>query len=135
MSASKRSGRILSAFTLLNSDFPSGVQKLSLPERAEGLPNSRCVPLLFGETLLVGATATDEQEPLVYGSSMPTVDRLRRALERMGAKTKHVYYWMSIREEPVIFVSGGRPHVLQLLIAPLENAITTSVTADVVEGM
>lgn len=32
-------------------------------------------------------------------------------------------------------VSGGRPHVLRLFDAPLENVVTTGVTADTVEAM
>lgn len=47
---------------------------------------------------------------LVYGTGMPTVDGLRRGLERMGAKSKSII-WTSMREEPVIFVSGQKPHV------------------------
>lgn len=37
----RRSGRILSAFTLLKSDFFSGLQKMGLPERVAGVPNFR----------------------------------------------------------------------------------------------
>lgn len=63
--------------------------------------------------------------------------RLRRALDKMGAHQKNIV-WTSMREEPVICafvrndrsavtltssadVSGGRPHVLRLFDAPLEN--------------
>lgn len=118
----------------MKSDFFSGLQKMSLSERVDGSPNFRRVPLLFGETLTQGHTETDQAGPLVYGSGMPTVDGLRRALDRMGARTKQVY-WTSMREEPVIFVSGGRPHVLRTVANPLENVVTTGVTARVVEGM
>lgn len=38
-------------------------------------------------------------------------------------------------KEPVIYVSGGRPHVLRLFDAPLENVVTTGITAAVVESM
>lgn len=40
----RRSGRILSAMTLLKSDYFSGLQKMSLPERVHGVPNFRYVP-------------------------------------------------------------------------------------------
>ncbi|ORY84702.1 inositol hexakisphosphate-domain-containing protein [Leucosporidium creatinivorum] len=134
----KRSGRILSPFTLLKSDYFSGLQKMSLPERVEGAPNFRRVRLLFGGD---AATPTSAAVPtgadgasLVYGTGMPTVDGLRRALEKMGGHEKHIV-WTSMREEPVIYVSGGRPHVLRLFDAPLENVVTTGVTTETVEAM
>ncbi|SGZ32317.1 BQ5605_C040g11854 [Microbotryum silenes-dioicae] len=135
----KRSGRILSAFTLLKSDFFSGLQKMSLPERVEGAPNFRRVRLSLETSSdhsrdLTGSVCVDPSTPLVYGSGMPTVEGLRRALDRMGAKEKPIV-WTSMREEPVIYVSGGRPHVLRLIDEPLENVITTGVTAATVEAM
>ncbi|SCV73360.1 BQ2448_7286 [Microbotryum intermedium] len=135
----KRSGRILSAFTLLKSDFFSGLQKMSLPERVEGAPNFRRVRLSLETSSdtskdLTGSISVDPTTPLVYGSGMPTVEGLRRALERMGAKEKPIV-WTSMREEPVIYVNGGRPHVLRLIDEPLENVITTGVTAATVEAM
>lgn len=95
---------------------------MSLPERVEGVPNFRTAPLLFA------VPETPPSNLMVYGTGMPTVDGLRRGLERMGARHKRVV-WTSMREEPVIFISGGRPHVLRLFNAPLENVITTGVTA------
>ncbi|KAK4050677.1 hypothetical protein OIV83_003403 [Microbotryomycetes sp. JL201] len=131
----KRGGRILSPFTLLKSDFFSGLQKMSLPERVEGAPNFRRVRLLFpneGQSAMVSSEAS--AGPLVYGTGMPTIDGLRRALEKMDAHRKHIT-WTSMREEPVIYVSGGRPHVLRLFDAPLENVVTTGVTTETVEAM
>ncbi|KAI5474355.1 metal ion binding protein, partial [Pseudohyphozyma bogoriensis] len=134
----KRSGRILSAFTLLKSDFFAGLQKMSLPERVDGSPNFRRVPLLLSDSIpstpMTASSYESSTIPLVYGSGMPTIDGLRRALDRMGGKTKKIV-WTSMREEPVIYVSGGRPHVLRLFDAPLENVITTGVTTETVEGM
>lgn len=93
----KRSGRILSAFTLLKSDYfvgltgfchslsradlsvrpQSGLQKMSLPERVDGAPNFRRVRLLFnGEASQSSSTApptSADHAPLVYGTGMPTV--------------------------------------------------------------
>jgi len=104
----QRSGRVLSAFTLLKSDFFSGLQKMSLPEKIDGSPNFRRVPLGFSTGVHDGtksaADATEENGPLVYGSGMPTADGLRRALERMGAKEMTIT-WTSMREEPVLYVS------------------------------
>lgn len=105
----QRSGRVLSAFTLLKSDFFSGLQKMSLPEKIDGSPNFRRVPLGFSTGVHDGtksaADATEENGPLVYGSGMPTADGLRRALERMGAKEMPIT-WTSMREEPVLYVSS-----------------------------
>jgi hypothetical protein len=126
-----RNGNILSAMTLLKSDFFSNLQKMSLPERVDGAPNFRRVKLAldgtaaprtpstasaatpgFSFTSAGGATTTEgveEAGPMVYGSGMPTVDGLRRMFERIGAKETSVF-WHSLREEPVLFI-GGRPHV------------------------
>lgn len=51
-----------------------------------------------------------------------TVCRLRRALARLdaGPDGHNNVVWTSLREEPVIYVSG-RPHVLRLVDRPLEN--------------
>lgn len=46
---------------------------------------------------------------------------MRRALERMGARTKRIV-WTGMREEPVIYVSGGRPHVRVATALLLEGA-------------
>lgn len=132
----KRSGRVLSAFTMLKSDFFLGLQKMSLPERIEGLPNFRRVPL--ASTIADGSTATPESQvsPLdsfVFGTGMPRLDGLRRGLERMNARNRTVV-WTCLREEPTIYVSS-RPHVLRLNDKPLENVVTTGITADIVESM
>ncbi|GJN93415.1 hypothetical protein Rhopal_006470-T1 [Rhodotorula paludigena] len=136
-----RSGRILSAYTVVKSDFFSGLQKMALPERVDGSPNFRRVPLSIAgseaalRTPISTASAQAQQQsgPLVYGTGMPTVDGLRRALEKMGARDTLIL-WQSLREEPVVFVSG-RPHVLRLFDRPLENVVTTGVTTATVEAM
>ncbi|CEQ43057.1 SPOSA6832_04952 [Sporobolomyces salmonicolor] len=125
----KRGGRVLSAFTLLKSDFFSGLQKMSLPERVDGAPNFRRVPLSFA----ANANKDSDSGPVVYGTGMPTVEGLRRALERMGARATDIS-WTSMREEPVLYVRS-RPHVLRLFSQPLENVITTGVTTATVEAM
>jgi hypothetical protein len=127
-----RNGNILSAMTLLKSDFFSNLQKMSLPERCRGAPNFRRVKLAvsgtepprtpssttpaFSFTSAGGATTTEDVEdagPMVYGSGMPTVDGLRRMLDKIQAKKTSVF-WHCLREEPVLFVNG-RPHVRPLL--------------------
>lgn len=44
---SNRTGTILSQSTILKSDFFSNLQKMSLPERIDGAPNFRRVPLML----------------------------------------------------------------------------------------
>ena len=113
---------------------------MSLPERVEGVPNFRRAPLLFADEIedetgsIINSSTMLDQFPFVYGTGMPTVGGLRRGLEKMGARNKRII-WTSMREEPVIFVSGGRPHVLRLFDAPLENVVTTGVSAITVEAM
>ncbi|EIW57292.1 uncharacterized protein TRAVEDRAFT_59033 [Trametes versicolor FP-101664 SS1] len=140
-----RSGSILSASTILKSDFFSNLQKMSLPERIEGSPNFRRAPLALR---LVSSPASPGSESdgidfvaaqadkWVCGSGMPTVEGLRRALHRVNAHPEgnNWVYWTSLREEPVIYVAG-RPHVLRLLNKPLENVEATGVTTAMVEGM
>ncbi|KAK0194057.1 inositol hexakisphosphate-domain-containing protein, partial [Armillaria mellea] len=139
-----RSGSILSASTILKSDFFSNLQKMTLPERIEGSPNFRRIPL----TLLLSpsgeSTPTVEQDEasvapdgkMVCGSGMPTVDGLRHALKRVdaGPDGHNMVYWTSLREEPVIYIAG-RPHVLRLVDKPLENVEATGVTTAMVEAM
>ncbi|PWY97867.1 hypothetical protein BCV70DRAFT_202357 [Testicularia cyperi] len=149
---SHRSGSILSAYTMLKSDFFSGILKLGLPERIEGMPNMRGVPLLLtpptNNTLAGAATGTTPSTPMTprtpilshgretWGSGMPTVEGLRRGLTRMGAAPNGPakVVWTSLREEPVLYVNG-RPHVLRLADQPVTNIEATGVTTDVVEGM
>ncbi|KAI0707157.1 inositol hexakisphosphate-domain-containing protein [Earliella scabrosa] len=142
-----RAGSILSASTILKSDFFSNLQKMSLPERIEGAPNFRRVPLslrlVSTPVASPGANGSDRFDFIagkdgkwVCGSGMPTVDGLRRALQRVNAHPEgsNMVYWTSLREEPVIYVCG-RPHVLRLVDKPLENVEATGVTTAVVEAM
>ncbi|KAF9260086.1 hypothetical protein L218DRAFT_1079604 [Marasmius fiardii PR-910] len=140
-----RSGTILSASTILKSDFFSNLQKMTLPERIEGAPNFRRVPLTLKLVSSGSSTPTDETDfvvgtvedgKMVCGSGMPTVEGLRRALRRVdaGPDGSNFVYWTSLREEPVIYVAG-RPHVLRLVDRPLENVEATGVAKNVVEAM
>ncbi|KAG1838839.1 inositol hexakisphosphate-domain-containing protein [Suillus tomentosus] len=132
-----RSGSILSASTILKSDFFSNLQKMSLPERIEGSPNFRRVPL----TLKLGSSRASSpvdpaDEKMLCGSGMPTVQGLRRALARVDADPQghSMVYWTSLREEPVIYIAG-QPHVLRIVDKPLENVEATGVTTAMVEAM
>lgn len=136
-----RSGSILSASTILKSDFFVNLQKMTLPERIEGAPNFRRVPLTLklapptpGDPTFVVVNAGDGK--MVCGSGMPTVQGLRRALGRVsaGPNGNNMVFWTSLREEPVIYIAG-RPHVLRLVDKPLENVEATGVTTSMVENM
>ncbi|KAL0953290.1 hypothetical protein HGRIS_004539 [Hohenbuehelia grisea] len=140
-----RSGAILSASTILKSDFFSNLQKMTLPERIDGSPNFRRVPLslkVVSRKTADNSVATEfvipetEEEKMICGSGMPTVDGLRRALQRVnaGPDGDNMVYWTSLREEPVVYVAG-RPHVLRLVDKPLENVEATGVTTATVEAM
>ncbi|KAF4597582.1 hypothetical protein EYR40_008044 [Pleurotus pulmonarius] len=140
-----RSGSILSASTILKSDFFSNLQKMTLPERIDGSPNFRRVPLTLNvltkrtspHMFTTEFVVQDEYAGRrVCGSGMPTVDGLRRALLRVdaGPQGNNSVYWTSLREEPVVYVAG-RPHVLRLVDKPLENVEATGVTTATVEAM
>ncbi|KAI0027879.1 inositol hexakisphosphate-domain-containing protein [Vararia minispora EC-137] len=136
---SNRSGSILSASTILKSDFFSNLQKMSLPERVEGSPNFRRVPLhLIPQRISPSEVdfVASSGNKWVCGSGMPTVQGLRRALARVNAAPdgNKTVIWTSLREEPVLYVAG-RPHVLRLVDKPLENVEATGVTTELVERM
>lgn len=130
-----RSGTILSASTILKSDFFSGILKAGLPLRIEGMPNLRgvnpLVSLSSSENMLHSSFPTAQE---VWGCGMPTIDGLRMGLKRMGADAhaQRRVVWTNLREEPVLYVNG-RPHVLRLAEQPLTNMEATGVTTDVVE--
>ncbi|THH21421.1 hypothetical protein EW146_g157 [Bondarzewia mesenterica] len=141
-----RSGSILSASTILKNDLFLNLQKMTLPERIEGSPNFRRVPLVLQ---LVSSTrpsspsdgmdfvpSTEIKHKWVCGSGMPTVEGLRRALTRVnaGPRDDNAVFWTSLREEPVIYVAG-QPHVLRLKNRPLENVEATGVDTNLVEAM
>ncbi|KAG8953141.1 hypothetical protein FRC04_003089 [Tulasnella sp. 424] len=135
-----RSGNILSASTILKSDFFSNLQKMSLPERIEGAANFREIPLLvpLPEEMWAPLPGLTEKvkKMTVVGTGMPQTDGARRVLARLGATngSGRKVYWTSLREEPVIYVAG-RPHVLRLVDRPLQNVEATGITTDVVESM
>ncbi|KAK4685163.1 hypothetical protein P7C73_g4998, partial [Tremellales sp. Uapishka_1] len=130
-----RSGVILSAQTILKSDFFSGLQKLSLPERVEGAANYRRLPMVISD-LEEAPEAGSKEDHYIYGTGMPSASGLRNALKKMeaGPHGARQVMWTSLREEPVLYVKS-RPHVLRLVDKPLTNVVTTGVTAAVVERM
>nr|XP_031859044.1 uncharacterized protein CI109_005550 [Kwoniella shandongensis]KAA5526116.1 hypothetical protein CI109_005550 [Kwoniella shandongensis] len=129
-----RSGAILSAQTILKSDFFSGLQKQSLPDRVEGAANYRRLPLICDAE--VPRPKALEDQHYVYGTGMPSWIGLKNALAKMeaGPNGSRRVTWTSLREEPVLYIKS-RPHVLRLIDKPLTNVETTGVTAAVVERM
>ncbi|KAF8176691.1 inositol hexakisphosphate-domain-containing protein [Mycena galopus ATCC 62051] len=135
-----RSGSILSASTILKNDMFLNLQKMTLPECVHPrAPNFRRVPLnlrSMPSPSLSPASSTDAlnlgDEKMVCGSGMPTVEGLLRI--DAGPSGKNKVFWTSLREEPVIYVSGS-PHVLRLAANPLENVEATGVTTSMVERM
>ncbi|PWN26799.1 hypothetical protein BDZ90DRAFT_211139, partial [Jaminaea rosea] len=130
-----RDGAILTAYTMLKSDFFSGIAKVHLSQ-IEGIPNLRQVPLLVGPPDAEPSTPgkLSMQGSSTWGSGMPTLDGLRAGLEKMkaGPKGDTTVVWTSLREEPVVYVRG-RPHVLRLADQPLTNLEATGITTETVE--
>lgn len=135
-----RHGSILSSGTIIKSDLFLGLQKMSLPERVDGAANYRKAPLIISEADSQGhdinASQGNSAAKSVYGTGMPTADGLRRALAKMRAEKggERDILWTSLREEPVLYVSGI-PHVLRLYDKPVVNIETTGVDAKQVEAM
>ncbi|KZT53703.1 hypothetical protein CALCODRAFT_439779 [Calocera cornea HHB12733] len=142
-----RHGSVLSASTILKSDFFANLQKMSLPERIDGAPNFRQVPLTLryapenSKRPRIDGRANESDRngfvddgKMVCGSGMPSVEGARRLLARIGSApggTKKSY-WTSLREEPVLYVAG-RPHVLRLTDRPFQNVEATGITTADVE--
>ncbi|KAJ3117238.1 hypothetical protein HDU96_007497 [Phlyctochytrium bullatum] len=79
-----RNGSVLAKQTILKADVFPGAQKISLPERVEGAPNFRRIPM---QSLLDAITSPHVEDPpktekTVYGIGMPTKDAIRLALTR-----------------------------------------------------
>ncbi|TIC33606.1 hypothetical protein E3Q10_00674 [Wallemia mellicola] len=137
-----RNGRILSAQTLLKSDFFSQLQKMSLPERVEGAANFRRVSLSLAQnieyynTFNCDQVSITETDRIIVGVGMPSGIGLRKALEAMNAAPEGQIEvsWTCLREEPVIYIVG-HPHVLRLANKPLTNVESTGVSTEVVEAM
>lgn len=131
----QRHGAILTAYTMLKSDFFSGIAKVHLSQ-IDGIPNLRSIPLLVGspgaEPPTPGKLSAEGSQ--TWGSGMPTVSGLRAGLEKMNAGPYGctTVIWTSLREEPVVYVQG-KPHVLRLANQPLTNLEATGITTEMVE--
>jgi hypothetical protein len=119
-----RLGSVLAPMTILKFDHFIGCQKQSLPERIEGAPNFRQVPL------------GDSAERFVCGLAMPAKSAIERVLNRINCipSGKRRCLWISMREEPVIFVNG-QPFVLRIVKDPIANLEMTGIISERVELM
>lgn len=119
-----RLGSVLAPMTILKFDHFIGCQKQSLRERIEGAPNFRQVPL------------GDGAERFVCGLAMPTKSAIERVLNRIGCVPSgpRRCLWISMREEPVIFVNG-QPFVLRIVKDPIANLEMTGIISERVELM
>ncbi|KAJ3280819.1 hypothetical protein HK104_000390 [Borealophlyctis nickersoniae] len=147
-------------FYLPQHDLFPGAQKLTLPERIEGAPNYRRIPLSLirasvtehpftplsagatGPTSLSSSWMSDvdpsdsPRASAVFGIGMPAKESIRRVLNKVGAYPGGVrqLVWTSLREEPVLYVNG-RPYVLRLFQDPLKNLEATGIARERVEQM
>lgn len=124
-----RQGSVLGPLTILKYDHFPGCQKLSLPERIEGAPN-------FREVALKGEPDSGDTALSIYGMAMPMALAIREVLARMKATAEgpRRLLWISLREEPVIFVTG-RPFVLRVVKDPVTNIEMTGIVSERVESM
>lgn len=119
-----RLGSVLAPLTILKFDHFIGCQKGSLPERIDGAPNFRQVPI------------DSKSNVKICGLAMPTISAIERVLKRIscvpGENRKCL--WISMREEPVIFVNG-QPFVLRIVKDPIANLEMTGIISERVELM
>ncbi|KNE59574.1 hypothetical protein AMAG_18209 [Allomyces macrogynus ATCC 38327] len=113
-----RKGAVLGNLTILKHDAFPGCQKLGLPERVEGAPNFRHVPLASG----------------VCGVAMPQADGVTAVLDRLRSTSGRRIAWTCLREEPVLYVRA-KPYVLRTFQDPLKNLETTGIARERVERM
>jgi Inositol hexakisphosphate len=99
---SKRSGAILSAYTILKADVYPSLCSAAVPQRFDGAPNFRQA----------------EGNTPVFGLGIPTRDGITRVLDAIGAAPgmpdhgQRCAVWTNLREEPVLYINGT-PYVLR----------------------
>jgi hypothetical protein len=89
MIVNARSGSVFSRGTILKSDHFPGCHKKELPYRT-GAPNFRQV----------------KGNIPIYGVGNPTVEGIISILATIDPNKNRNIIWISLREEPVIFVNG-----------------------------
>ncbi|KAL0689173.1 hypothetical protein Bca4012_088850 [Brassica carinata] len=101
-----RDGLLLGKKTILKSDYLPACQNKSVNPRIESAPNYHQARSLH-----------------VHGVAMPTAVGIRNLLDHIGAhkaSNQVQVLWISLREEPVIYING-KPYVLRDLDNPFTN--------------
>jgi len=119
---SQRNGKVLTKGAIAKSDhFPGCARLKNYEVRISGSPNFRQV----------------SRNIKVFGTGIPTVDGLRGILEHISSghtDSDSPICWISLREEPIIYVNG-RPFVLRKLEHPFGNLEFTGISRQRVEEM
>lgn len=111
-----RRGAVLAPMTILKYDHFPGCQKEGLVQRWEGAPNYREVQA--GSTKIIGV-------------AMPTQAAITNIVTHLKDCST---VWVSLREEPVIFING-LPFVLRIVKDPVANLEMTGIVSERVERM
>ncbi|ORZ36629.1 inositol hexakisphosphate-domain-containing protein [Catenaria anguillulae PL171] len=159
-----RRGAVLARMTILKHDVFPGCQKLSLPERIQGGPNFRHVPIdVLRAAVLKALSASDSADSPsssspppppqassgfssvvgstatgVCGVAMPSGLGVRNVVERLVGqdprRTSATVLWTCLREEPVVYVNS-KPFVLRTFQEPIKNVEMTGISTERVESM
>ncbi|OIV95330.1 hypothetical protein TanjilG_07486 [Lupinus angustifolius] len=112
-----RKGSVLGKKTILKTDHFPGCQNKRLFPQIDGAPNYRQAESLH-----------------VHGVAIPTIDGIRNVLKHIGAQFQAKVLWISLREEPLVYVNG-RPFVLRDVERPFSNLEYTGINRERVEQM
>lgn len=127
-----RSGNILTSGAILKADHFPGCRRMSLLPHLDGVPNYRQVPSrnIYGCTFLL-VLSSELIVSLFSVGAIPTVEGIAAVLHYIGYKNKK-FTWISLREEPVIYING-RPFVLRDVDSPYANLEYTGISNERVE--
>lgn len=115
----QRNGKVLTRGAIAKSDHFPGCSRLKQGKvQIAGAPNFRRVA----------------EKVTVYGTGIPTVEGLRGILEHVTDSDDTELCWISLREEPIIYING-RPFVLRKLEHPFGNLEFTGISRQRVEDM
>ena len=118
-----RSGSVLAHRMILKHDHFLGCQRMTLPDRIDGAPNFRQVPIDFVDS---------KTRYLVCGIGMPEERAIINLVTKLG--TEKNILWTSFREEPILFIKG-EPYVLRFFQEPLANIESTGITRERIESI
>ncbi|GBG29179.1 Paladin [Hondaea fermentalgiana] len=115
----QRNGKVLTRGAIAKSDHFPGCSRLKQSKvQISGAPNFRRVA----------------ENIAVYGTGIPTVEGLRGILKHVTDSSDAHICWISLREEPIIYING-RPFVLRKLEHPFGNLEFTGISRQRVEDM